>query len=223
FSADASHELRTPLTIMRGEIEVALRGQKLDKQSRELLYSIHDELVRLSSIVDSLMSLVKSDSGTLVFNFQEISLTQIVEQILADARLLAESKKISVTVERLDQISVNGDATRLRQLFLNLVENAVKYTPSSGSIGFSLQRSNGSAVVSVRDTGIGIRRKDQAKIFDRFYRGDQPENGEHSGSGLGLSIAKWIAESHHGKIEVTSREKKGSTFTVTLPLSPNHL
>ncbi len=223
FSADASHELRTPLTIMRGEIEVALRGQKLNEPTRTLLHSIHDELVRLSNIVESLMSLVKSDSETPVFHFQEVSLTQIVEQIVTDARLLAERKKISVQVESLDRLNVKGDATRLRQLFLNLVDNAVKYTPENGSIGFSVYRSNGSAVVRVQDSGIGIRRKDQTKIFDRFYRGDQPKGSEHSGSGLGLSIAKWIAESHHGRIEVMSREKKGSTFTVTLPLSTNQL
>ncbi|MBI3003792.1 MAG: HAMP domain-containing protein [Ignavibacteriales bacterium] len=222
FSADASHELRTPLTIMRGEIEVALRGQKLNEQTRTLLESIHDELVRLSNIVESLMSLVKSDSGTPVFNFQEISLTQIIEQIVTDARLLAERKSISVTVGPLDQISVNGDATRLRQLFLNLVDNAVKYTPQNGSIGFSVHRNNGNAVIRVQDTGMGIRRKDLGKIFDRFYRGDHTRDGEHSGSGLGLSIAKWIVESHHGTIEVTSRERKGSTFTVTLPLATNN-
>ncbi|MBI4428507.1 MAG: HAMP domain-containing histidine kinase [Ignavibacteriales bacterium] len=222
FSADASHELRTPLTIMRGEIEVALRGPKMNDQTRTLLLSIHDELVRLSNIVESLMSLVKSDSGTPAFNFQEISLTQILEQIVADARLLAERKNISVTLGSLDRINVNGDPTRLRQLFLNLVDNAVKYTPENGSIGFSLHRVNGSAVVRVQDSGIGIRRKDLAKIFDRFYRGDQSRDGDRSGSGLGLSIAKWIVETHQGTIEVTSREKKGSTFTVTLPLSSNN-
>jgi heavy metal sensor kinase len=218
FSADASHELRTPLTIMRGEIEVALRNQKLKRTTRTLLNSIHDELVRLSSIVESLMSLVKSDSGRLVFNLQEIPLHSMLQQIAADARVLSEPKKISITLERLDEARINGDSTRLRQLFLNLIENAVKYTPANGNIYLSLHCTNGEAVVHVRDTGIGISKKDQTKIFERFYRGDQPKKGEPSGSGLGLSIAKWIAEAHHGRIEVKSRQGKGSTFTVSLPV-----
>lgn len=222
FSADASHELRTPLTIMRGEIEVALRSSHLPAGTRNLLRSTHDELIRLSSIVDSLMTLVKSDSGRLVFNFEPVPLDTMIEELAEDAKLLGKPKNISVKLLRCEDISVNGDATRLKQLFLNLIDNAIKYTPSNGRISLSLERENGSALVSVKDTGIGIPRKFQMKIFERFYRVGAPHNGTIPGSGLGLAIAKWIAEAHHGSIEVKSREKKGSTFIVNLPLSPSN-
>ncbi|MEK6566362.1 MAG: ATP-binding protein, partial [Bacteroidota bacterium] len=214
---DASHELRTPLTIMRGEIEVALRGHRLNAPTRELLGSVHDELVRLSSIVESLMTLVKSDSGRLVFDVQDVSLNQIIGQIAADAQMLAEGKKIAINVVAAAPVRVNGDAKRLRQLFLSLVENAIKFSSPRGAITLALEQQNGNAVVNITDTGAGISRKDQPRIFDRFYRGRQPKNGEFGGSGLGLSIAKWIAEAHRGTIEVKSRAGKGSTFTVKLP------
>jgi two-component system, OmpR family, sensor kinase len=222
FSADASHELRTPLTIMRGEIEVALRSSRLPAATRDLLHSTHDELIRLSSIVDSLMTLVKSDSGRLVFNFEPVRLDTMIEELEEDAKLLAKPKNISVKLVRCESISVNGDATRLKQLFLNLIDNAIKYTPSRGKISLSLERENESALITVRDTGIGIPRRYQEKIFERFYRVVRASNESVPGSGLGLSIARWIAQAHHGSIEVKSREKKGSSFVVSLPLSqPN--
>ncbi len=222
FSADASHELRTPLTIMRGEIEVALRSSHLSAATRDLLRSTHDELVRLSSIVESLMTLVKSDSGRLVFNFEPVPLGSMIEELAEDAQMLAKPKNIAVKLTRLEPVSINGDSTRLKQLFLNLIDNAIKYTPPRGRISLALEREDGSAVISVKDTGIGIPRRFQEKIFERFYRVVRAHNGIVPGSGLGLSIAKWIAEAHHGSIEVKSREKKGSTFIVILPLSQPH-
>ena len=219
FSADASHELRTPLTIMRGEIEVALRNQRLSKDTRELLGSINDELIRLSSIVESLMILVKSDTGRLVFNMQPIALDEFIEQIFEETKVLAESKKIKVSLERSQPIRIHGDSIRLKQLFLNLMDNALKYTPPRGRVMLTLLKEDGDAVVTVKDNGIGIPRKDQIKIFERFYRVDRSEDDEDAGgSGLGLSIAKWITEAHHGTLEVKSRENKGSTFIVRLPM-----
>ncbi len=219
FSAEASHELRTPLTIMRGEIEVALRKKRLPRETRELLHSVHDELVRLSSIVESLMTLIKSESGRLAFQFDSVALHQMLEEILEDARILAEKKRINVVAEKIEQVHLHGDEVRLRQLFLNLIENAVKYTPTEGTISITLERSNGSAVIYINDTGIGISKKDLPYIFDRFYRVKQHELPDSGGSGLGLSIAKWIAQAHRGSIEVKSQPRKGSTFIVTLPLS----
>ncbi|MBI3787937.1 MAG: HAMP domain-containing histidine kinase, partial [Ignavibacteriales bacterium] len=219
FSADASHELRTPLTIMRGEIEVALRSKHLPKPTRELLTSVHDELVRLSSIVESLMTLIKSETGRLVFQFDNVSLDTMIQEIAEDTQVLGEKKKLKVEISPLEAVVVRGDAARLRQLFLNLAENAVKYTPPRGKITLSLSRMNGNAVVSVQDTGIGIARKDLQKIFNRFYRVKREGTGVADGSGLGLAIAQWIAEAHHGTIQVQSQPRKGSTFTVTLPLS----
>jgi heavy metal sensor kinase len=214
FSADASHELRTPLTIMRGEIEVALRKKRMPAHTRELLASIHNELIRLSSIVESLMTLIKSESGRLSFRFDDVPLDALMRELAEDALVLAAPKRIKVEVGELESLKVRGDAARLRQLLLNLVENAVKYTPDHGTVSLTLTRLGGNAAVRIGDTGIGIPKKDLPKIFDRFYR----VQADGSGSGLGLAIAKWIAEAHHGTIEVTSREKKGSTFTVLLPL-----
>jgi two-component system, OmpR family, sensor kinase len=220
FSADASHELRTPLTIMRGEIEIALRNQRLSKDARELLKSIYDELIRLSSIVESLMILVKSDTGRLVFNMQPIALNEFIEQLFEETKVLAESKKIKVKLDHVQPIRINGDAVRLKQLFLNLIDNALKYTPPRGHVTLTLTKKDGQAALSVKDNGIGIPRKDQAKIFDRFYRVERGEQQmeDAGGSGLGLSIAQWITEAHHGTIEVKSREGKGSTFIVRLPM-----
>lgn len=220
FSADASHELRTPLTIMRGEIEVALRNQRLSKDVRELLQSIHDELVRLSSIVDSLMILVKSDTGRLTFDMQPLAVDELIKQSFDEMKILAERKKIKMKLEQSESIRVNGDAARLKQLFLNLIDNAIKYTQPRGFITLSLEKDDGYATVAVKDNGIGISRKHAKKIFVRFYRVERKiktiENT--GGSGLGLSIAKWIAEVHHGSIEVKSREGRGSTFIVRLPI-----
>jgi two-component system, OmpR family, sensor kinase len=220
FSADASHELRTPLTIMRGEIDVALRNQRLSKNARELLISINDELIRLSSIVESLMILVKSDTGRMVFKMQPIALNELMSQIFEEAKVLAEQKKIKVKLEILESVSVNGDAVRLKQLFLNLLDNAIKYTQPKGLVTLSLIKDGSYSVITVKDNGVGINRNYHEKIFERFYRIDRSYDDieNTAGSGLGLSIAKWITELHHGIIEVKSRQGKGSTFIVRLPL-----
>jgi two-component system OmpR family sensor kinase len=215
FSADASHELRTPLTIMRGEIEVALRRKRLPAPTREILTSLHDELIRLSSIVESLMILIKSESGRLAFQFDNVALDDMLKGLAEDARVLASRRRIKVQLGEMEAVSIRGDATRLHQLFLNLIDNAVKYSEPHSTVTLSLRRVEGNVEVSVQDTGIGIPRKERSKIFNRFYR----VKTDGSGSGLGLAIAKWIAEAHHGTIRVNSREKKGSTFIVTLPLA----
>lgn len=219
FSADASHELRTPLTIIRGEIEVALRRKQLSRPVRNLLMSIRDEVIRLSSIVEGLMSLVRSEEGRLAFRFESLSLAEVVRDVVEDARVLGAAKGITVEPHLLaDPVLLEGDRNRLRQLFLNILDNAVKYTPANGRVEIWLEQTNGRAVVRVRDTGVGIRRSDLPKIFDRFYR--SPKHIRNTdGSGLGLSIAKWIVEAHHGTIAVESKPNRGSTFTVTLPLS----
>ncbi len=220
FSADASHELRTPLTIMRGEIEVALRSGRHSRATRELLFSLHHELIRLSSIVESLMILIRSDAGRQVFRLDRVALDALLGQLVDDAAMLAKPKNVRVRAEQMDEIGLNGDESRLRQLFLNLLDNAVKYTPARGTVTVNLKREGSFAVISVRDTGIGIPRKDQPHIFDRFYRASHSERSElPSGSGLGLAISKWIAEAHDGSIEVRSKEGKGSVFTVRLPMS----
>ncbi len=223
FSADASHELRTPLTIMRGEIEVALRNARLSRSTREIFESVHHEIIRMSSIVESLLILTKAETGRQAFTFSAIALDELVRQIAEDARVLAEPKHIRVKEERMDHVMVAADGARLRQLLLTLVDNAVKFTPARGTVTLSVVHAGSTAHIRVKDTGIGIPRKDQERIFERFYRvvrDDDSGGTVPEGSGLGLSIARWIAEAHNGTISVESRERRGSMFTVSLPLSP---
>jgi two-component system, OmpR family, sensor kinase len=218
FSADASHELRTPLTVVRGEIELALRSKKTPEEYRRVLESALEEILRLTTIIDNLLTLAKAEQGLTQPNFSEVDLKDMVDELYEDSTILAQWKHITVSLETLEPITLVGDRVRLRQLFLNLIDNAIKYTPEGGSVILALARKNGSGVFSVRDTGIGIPAEDQGKIFDRFYRVDKARSRELGGTGLGLSIAKWIVELHRGTITVTSEPGAGSTFTVTLPL-----
>ncbi len=223
FSVDASHELRTPLTIMRGEIEVALRNARLSRTTREIFESVLHEVIRLSSIVESLVILTKAETGRQAFTYSAVALDQLVRQIADDARVLAEPKRIRVKEDRIDRVTITADGARLRQLLLTLVDNAVKYTPERGSVTLSLVQDGTTAHIRVKDTGIGIPRKDQSRVFERFYRVERDDGSRGTiteGSGLGLSIARWIAEAHDGTITVESRERRGSTFTVSLPLAP---
>ncbi len=219
FSADASHELRTPLTIMRGEIELALRSTKTPEEYRRVLQSSLEEILRMSSIIDNLLMLAKADQGIYHAEFSEVNLRDLVEELYEDSEALAERKRIRVTLRRAAQITMVGDKVRLRQLFLNLIDNAIKYTPEGGSVTLSVEQQNGSAIFQVEDTGIGIPADEQEKIFDRFYRVDKARSREAGGSGLGLSIAKWIVDLHRGTIAVSSQINKGSVFTVRLPLN----
>jgi two-component system OmpR family sensor kinase len=219
FSADASHELRTPLTVMRGEIELALRGKLRPQQYRTVLESSLEEILRMTSITDNLLLLAKAEQGTLDVHFSEVNLQSLVDELYEDSEVLAEQKHIAVSLQENAPITIVGDRDRLRQLFLNLVDNAIKYTPEGGAVTLATRRQDGTALFQIHDTGIGIPPGDVEKIFNRFYRVDKARSREQGGTGLGLSIAKWIAELHRGTITVTSEVNKGSTFTVTLPLN----
>ena len=219
FSADVSHELRTPLTIVRGEIELSLRSTKTPERYRRVLESSLEEIMRMTTMIENLLALAKADQGIYQAEFSEVDLRTLVEELYEDSEVLAESKHIHVTLEKNTPITIVGDRLRLRQLFLNLIDNAIKYTPEGGSVTLAVDRLNGSASFQVRDTGIGIPPEEIGKIFDRFYRVDKARSREMGGTGLGLSIARWIAELHRGSISVTSEPKKGSTFTVLLPIN----
>jgi len=218
FSMDASHELRTPLTIMRGEIEIALRGNRTSASYKKTLASLLDEVIRMSSIIEGLILLAKADSGVARLDKKPTRLDVLVSEIKDDVVLLAEHKKIGVSISRLDKSVIMGDEVRLRQLMLNLVDNAIKYTAEGGSVTLSLQRSDGHADFTVEDTGIGIGQEDVSKIFDRFYRVDKSRSRMTDGLGLGLSISKWVTEAHGGRISVESQPGRGTRFTVTLPI-----
>jgi len=219
FSVDVSHELRTPLTIMRGEVELALRNPKENEEYRRILVSNLEEILRLSAIINNLLTLSKADLGQHEESFTEqVNLRDLIEELYEDVEIMAEKKIISINLVKNEEISIFGDRLRLRQLLLNLVDNALKYTPEKGNVLLSLERENGYAKILVKDSGIGISKEEQRKIFDRFYRVDKARSRELGGSGLGLSIAKLIAEQHKGRIEVESEINQGSTFCVYLPL-----
>jgi two-component system OmpR family sensor kinase len=219
FSADASHELRTPLTIMRGEIELSLRSNKTEEEYRRVLESSLEEILRMTSIIENLLLLAKADQGLYEVNFTEVNMASLVRELLDDSEILAEPKRIHVELKQDMPITLVGDKVRLRQLFLNLIDNAIKYTPEGGAVTLSLERQNSMALFRVEDTGIGIPAQEIDRVFDRFYRVDKARSREWGGAGLGLSIAKWIAELHRGTITVQSETNKGSTFTVHLPIN----
>ncbi len=221
FSADASHELRTPLTILRGETEVALRWAKSPEEFRKMLESNMEEIDRMGRIIENLLALAKSDAGEMPLEIKEVSLSDLLQELYLQGKTLGEPKGISVDLrpEVTEEIHIHGDELRLRQVFLNLISNAVKYTPSGGRVEIGLAVKEADAVVTIVDTGIGISEDHLSHIFDRFYRIDKARNRMDGGAGLGLSIVKWIVEAHDGRITVTSAPKQGSTFTVSLPLA----
>lgn len=219
FSADVSHELRTPLTILRGETEVGLKWAKEPEEFRELLQSSLDEIKRMSDIIEYLLDLSRLEEGELPLNLQELELQEFLHDLMQQTRLLAEKRGVSLSFAGTTPVFVRGDQLRLRQVFLNLLDNAVKYTQSGGKVELSLSSDSGYAKVAVADTGPGIPAEDLPCIFDRFYRVDKARNRAHGGTGLGLSLVKSLTEAHNGKIEVTSELSKGTVFTVYLPLS----
>ena len=219
FSADASHELRTPLTIMRGEIELSLRTTKTPEEYRRVLASSLEEILRMTSIINNLLALARSDRGLNEINLSAVDLAELAEELHCDSEALAAPKGIRVSLIETSPVTIVGDKDRLRQLFLNLIDNAIKYTDEGGCISLSVRRENGKALFAVQDSGMGIPPDQLDRVFDRFYRVDKARSRERGGAGLGLSIAKWIAELHRGSITVQSEIDRGSTFTVHLPIN----
>ena len=220
FSGDASHELRTPLTILRGETEVTLRWAKHPDEFRDMLTSNMEEIDRMERIIESLLTLAKSEAGELTLEMKELSLSDLAQELYLQSRMLCEAKQIEVQLilQVDEEIRIRGDDLRLRQLFLNLISNAVKYSSDGGRLDIVLAMEEGSARVDIVDTGIGIPAEHLPHIFDRFYRVDKARNRMDGGTGLGLAIVKWIAEAHGGSITVRSVVGKGSTFSVRLPI-----
>ena len=220
FIADASHELRTPLAVLRGETEVALNKPRTVPEYQESLSLIKDEAERLSRIVEDLFMLARQPiDAPMALQKEPLSLNETVRDCARAAKVLAIRKGVQLNTDS-DSASIilNGDNELLRRMILNLLDNAVKYTPEGGEISVVLARRNGNARISVRDTGIGISQADQAHVFDRFFRVDKARSRVPGGAGLGLSIVASIVESHGGKIDLKSTPGQGSLFTVELPL-----
>lgn len=222
FMADASHELRTPLAIVRGESEVALsKNNRSSEAYRESLAVVHDESKRLTKIVEDLFTLARADSGQFQTNFKPIYLDEILADCVRAVRVLAAKENISVELETPEEMPLEGDEQLLHRLFLNLLDNAVKYNRVGGNVKIEAQKPDGDYRITFSDTGIGITADEQAQIFERFYRADKARSRSQetntSGAGLGLSIASWIAGLHHGRINLVSSDEKGSVFAVVFP------
>lgn len=218
FTLHASHELKTPLTVLRGETETALRDESLSPAERERADSQLDELKRLTRIVDGLTLLAKADAGLVTLNPETIPLDELVRDNFADLQILAEPQGIKVNLEACEKISVRGDRHRLRQLLLNLADNAIKYNQPQGTVTMSLRRDTGAAEFKITNTGAGIPAAILPRVFDRFYRGDAAHGNTVDGCGLGLSIAQWIVSAHNGSVKIESGPSKLVTVTVRLPI-----
>lgn len=223
FVAEASHELKTPLMVLRAGVERALTNPKVPSESLEPLDESLEEINRMSELVDSLLTLARADEGRAPLALEDHELNELVGEAAETAQILGEAKSLRVQAEVPSRpVVLPIDRNRIRQLLLNLVTNAVKYTPAGGEIGLGLADEGNVVSLIVRDTGIGIASGDLPHIFDRFWRADPARSRdlEGTGTGLGLAITKWIAEAHGGTISVQSRPGRGTIFTVSLPRSP---
>lgn len=215
FLADVSHELRTPLTVIKGNVDLMRRMKSLDEES---LTSIDQESGRLTRLVGGLLLLAQAESGSVSLNMKPVELDTLVLEVFKEMKVLA-GEKINLHLTEIDQIQVNGDRDRLKQVLLNLVGNAIQYTPQNGDVFLSLGIVAGQARLIIRDTGPGIPAEDLPHIFERFYRAEKSRTrGKTTGFGLGLSIAHWIVDKHGGRIEVDSKDEQGTTFCIWLPL-----
>lgn len=217
FSADAAHELQTPLTILKGEIEVALRSPRSPEEYRGVLQSNLEEIDRISSLVAGLLLLARADRGVLRLDLQPVKLEELLEEVGEQIRRLAENQAVSLHYGLMEPASIQGDREHFKRLLVNLIDNAIQYTPAGGKVTLSLSCDGKWARVGISDTGIGLSADEQAQIFNRFYRAAEARSQRGGGAGLGLSIAQSIAVAHGGRIEVESTPGQGSTFTVSLP------
>jgi len=219
FTADASHELRTPLSIIQAESSLALDRERSAGEYRKALEVVSQEVTYMSDIIGKLLFLARGDTGKEPVEFKDVNLKELIEELALDMEVLARDKGVGFNIGPLENLTIKGDRIQLRQLFLNILKNAVTYTPSGGNISSSVACRKETAVVTISDTGIGIPSEHLPYVFERFYRVDKARSRAEGGSGLGLAIAKYVAEAHGGKIDVESQVGKGSIFQVILPLA----
>ena len=218
FSADVSHELRTPLTILRGELEQLSQSPGLLEAQRDALGSALEEIVRMARIVENLLAIARVDSGTEAMDRQCVDLSAIAEWIADQMHLLAAEKRISLYCTTPGPVQIIADPARVKQVLVNLLDNAIKYTPEGGNIGIVVRLMQDKALLEVRDTGIGIPSESLPHVFKRFFRSDEARSRESGGTGLGLSIVQAICHAHGGSVNIESTEGLGTTVRVGLPL-----
>jgi two-component system OmpR family sensor kinase len=215
FLADVSHELRTPLTVIKGNVDLMRRMKQVDEES---LDTIEDEADRLTRLVGNLLLEAQAESGKLPLTFAPVELDTLLLEVFKEMRILARDR-VNIKLTEIDQISVNGDRDRLKQVLINLVSNAIKYTPRGGDVFLSLGKLGDNARLIVHDTGQGIAKEDIPHIFERFFRAEKSRTrSKTSGFGLGLSISYWIINHHGGRMEVNSQDNQGATFCIYLPI-----
>ena len=217
FSGDVSHELKTPLAELKCNAEVALRKERPPQEYRAALHNIVEDTEQLQHIVEDLLLLARMDSGSQSSTATGVAVHDVFLEVFERLQPFASQKGIAVEFEEMEQGNINGDAGLIRRLFTNLIENAIRYTPSNGKIRFALHRQEEHVVVTIADTGIGIPEEHLPRIFDRFYRVEQSRSHETGGSGLGLAIAHKIVELHRGHLDIQSTMGEGTTVYVSLP------
>jgi len=217
FTADASHELRTPLTIIRGELEGMIARASLNEDVRGALGSLQEEVERLVTIVQRLFALSRLDAGEAQTERVKVNLNHLAETTVDQMSLLAEEKNISLRCLTKEIVEVEGDRTRLKQVIVNLLDNAIKYTPNGGRVELAVSSKNGTAFVEVKDTGPGIPESAVPHVFKRFYRADEVHSRDFEGAGLGLAIVRSIASAHGGAVSVSNQSDAGCRVTVSLP------
>jgi signal transduction histidine kinase len=217
FLLNVAHELKTPLTILKGESELALGKPLTSEEAQQLTTTYLEETIRMARIVDDLLTLARADAGQVQLRQEPVQLDALLQELYEDAVILSAGKPLTVTLAHNEPAVVTGDPEKLRQMFRALVSNAVRYTDAGGSLTIRSSTTPTTVSVDFEDTGVGIPPESLGRIFDRFYRVDAARARATGGSGLGLSIARWIAEAHHGTIGVRSTPGKGSCFTVTIP------
>jgi len=218
FTADASHELRTPLAVIQAESTLSLRKERKEIDYRRSLELISREVTHMSALVDELLFLARSDSGKEQLNLEAVNLKELLTELASGTEVLCQEKGFQFKLGLLENLVVKGDKVKLKQLFFNLLDNAIRYTRSGGIVSVSLVRKGENAVVAIRDSGIGIPKEHIPHIFERFYRVDKARSRAEGGVGLGLSICQHVAEVHGGSIKVESQVGQGSTFSVFLPI-----
>jgi heavy metal sensor kinase len=214
FSAALAHELRTPLAILRGELELNLRQCRGQPQ----MFAIQlEEIDRLKRLIDQILTLARAESGQIALTAAPVDIGDLANALIDQLQPVADARELELLCRRHDRVIVNGDAGWLQRLLINLLDNALKFTPEGGRVTLDVFRVGRSARVTVSDTGVGMSPEDSRRAFDRFFRADPARSSTIEGAGLGLSLAQWIVESHHGTITLDSCRGVGSTFTVTLP------